>query len=407
MVPDPTCVDAGYTTHTCSACGHSYVDTLVKAKGHSYVDTVTAPTCDAMGYTTHTCSVCGDSYVDAIVEATGHTYVDTVTAPTCDAMGYTTHTCSVCGDSYVDTFVPATEHDYEQTVTKEATCTEEGEMTFTCKHEGCGKTYTMPIAKTEHDCEATVVEATCLGYGYTLYECKHCDYSYIADLIQPHGHSYDAVVTAPTADEGGYTTHTCAHCGHSYVNELTEALGHKCAAFTDIANHWAKDEICYVTEHGLFQGVTDTTFAPEMKMDRAMVVTVLYRLAGSPAVTGETTFQDVDQKGYYYDALLWAAQNQIVLGMTNTTFAPKAPVTREQLVTFLYRYAKFAGFDSVSADLSGYTDANRISPYAQEAFSWAVAAGLVKGTTNNTLAPTASATRAQFAAILTRLMNAD
>ena len=407
VVTDPTCVDAGYTTHTCSVCGHSYVDTLVKAKGHSYVDTVTAPTCDAMGYTTHTCSVCGDSYVDSIVEATGHHYVDTVTAPTCDAMGYTTHTCSVCGDSYVDTFVPATDHDYEQTVTKEATCTEEGEMTFTCKHQGCGKTYTMPIPKTEHDCEATVVEATCLGYGYTLYECKHCEYSYIADLVQPHGHSYDAVVTAPTADEGGYTTHTCVHCGHSYVDELTEALGHKCAAFTDIAGHWAKDAICFVTEQGLFQGVTNTTFAPERKMDRAMVVTVLYRLAGSPAVTGETTFQDVDQEGYYYDALLWAAQNQIVLGMTDTTFAPKASVTREQLVTFLYRYAKFAGLDSVSADLSGYVDANRISPYAQEAFSWAVAAGLVKGTSNNTLAPTASATRAQFATILTRLINAD
>ena len=407
VVTDPTCVDAGYTTHTCSVCGHSYVDTMVKAKGHSYVDAVTAPTCDAMGYTTHTCSVCGDSYVDAIVEATGHHYVDTVTAPTCDAMGYTTHTCSVCGDSYIDTFVPATDHDYEQTVTKEATCTEEGEMTFTCKHEGCGKTYTMPIPKTEHDCEATVVEATCLGYGYTLYECKHCEYSYIADLVQPHGHSYDAVVTAPTADEGGYTTHTCVHCGHSYVDELTEALGHKCAAFTDIAGHWAKDAICFVTEQGLFQGVTHTTFAPERKMDRAMVVTVLYRLAGSPAVTGETTFQDVDQEGYYYDALLWAAQNQIVLGMTDTTFAPKASVTREQLVTFLYRYAKFAGLDSVSADLSGYVDANRISPYAQEAFSWAVAAGLVKGTSNNTLAPTASATRAQFATILTRLINAD
>ena len=153
--------------------------------------------------------------------------------------------------------------------------------------------------------------------------------------------------------------------------------------------------------------MTHTTFAPERKMDRAMVVTVLYRLAGSPAVTGETTFQDVDQEGYYYDALLWAAQNQIVLGMTDTTFAPKASVTREQLVTFLYRYAKFAGLDSVSADLSGYVDANRISPYAQEAFSWAVAAGLVKGTSNNTLAPTASATRAQFATILTRLINAD
>lgn len=248
-----------------------------------------------------------------------------MTEPTCDTMGYTTHTCSVCGDSYIDTFVPATDHDYEQTVTKEATCTQEGEMTFTCKHEGCGKTYTMPIPKTEHDCATTIVTATCLGYGYTEHTCKDCGYSYISDLIQPRGHSYEAVVTAPTPDEGGYTTHTCTRCGDSYVDELTEALGHKCAAFTDISGHWAKDFICFATEQGLFQGVTDTTFVPDGAMSRAMAVTVLYRLAGEPEVTGETAFTDVNEEAYYYRALLWASQNEIAKGMTGPPLPPTPP----------------------------------------------------------------------------------
>ena len=130
-------------------------------------------------------------------------------------------------------------------------------------------------------------------------------------------------MTAPTPDEGGYTTHTCTRCGDSYVDELTEALGHKCAAFTDISGHWAKDFICFATEQGLFQGVTDTTFVPDGAMSRAMAVTVLYRLAGEPEVTGETAFTDVNEEAYYYRALLWASQNEIAKGMTGTAFAPQ------------------------------------------------------------------------------------
>ncbi|MFR8332785.1 MAG: S-layer homology domain-containing protein [Oscillospiraceae bacterium] len=134
-------------------------------------------------------------------------------------------------------------------------------MTFTCKHQGqAARPTPCPSPRQSMTARPPLWRPLCACY--TLYECKHCEYSYIADLVQPHGHSYDAVVTAPTADEGGYTTHTCVHCGHSYVDELTEALGHKCAAFTDIAGHWAKDAICFVTEQGLFQGVTNTTFAP-------------------------------------------------------------------------------------------------------------------------------------------------
>ncbi len=405
VTKEATCEQEGETTYTCTVCGETHTEAIAKAE-HQYTETVTAPTCEGYGYTTHTCAVCGHSYVDAMTEPTGHRYEAVVTEPTCDTMGYTTHTCSVCGDSYIDTFVPATDHDYEQTVTKEATCTQEGEMTFTCKHEGCGKTYTMPIPKTEHDCATTIVTATCLGYGYTEHTCKDCGYSYISDLIQPRGHSYEAVVTAPTPDEGGYTTHTCTRCGDSYVDELTEALGHKCAAFTDIAGHWAKDFICFATEQGLFQGVTETTFVPDGAMSRAMAVTVLYRLAGEPEVTGETAFTDVNEEAYYYRALLWASQNKIVKGMTGTAFAPNASVTREQLVTFLYRYAKLQGEDvTVTGELKGYTDTDKLGDFAMEAMTWAVENEIINGMGGGKLAPKDTATRAQFATVLMRFLD--
>lgn len=115
VVTAPTCTEKGYTTHTCTVCNDSYVDTYVDANGHNYEDAVTVPTCATQGYTTHTCTVCGDNYADTYVEA-GHSYESVVTAPTCTAQGYTTHTCAACGDSFVDTYVDTADHAYEEGV---------------------------------------------------------------------------------------------------------------------------------------------------------------------------------------------------------------------------------------------------------------------------------------------------
>ena len=181
---------------------------------------------------------------------------------------------------------------------------------------------------------------------------------------------------------------------------------HKCQAFTDIEGHWGQDAICFVVERGLFNGMSETIFAPEGKMNRAMVVTVLYRMAGSPAVEGELPFTDVPEDAYYGDALRWAYANGIAEGVTDTLFRPTKDVTREQLVTFLYRYAEFAGMDvSGSADLSAFADGAAVSGYALPAMAWAVDAGLINGVGNNALAPRHTATRAQFAATVQRLVN--
>ena len=439
----PTCTAEGVKTFTCSHCGDSYDVALAKAD-HTYEAVVTAPTCTNNGYTTHTCSVCGDSYVDSIVSATGHSYEAVVTAPTCDKMGYTTYTCSACGDSYVGNYTDALEHTYTAVVTKEPTCTEEGVKTFTCSE--CGKSYTEAIPTVAHryeavvtaptcdkmgyttytcsacgdsfvadyvdaaghDCETETVPATCLGYGFVRESCKHCDYSVITEITAPLGHDYQAVVTAPTLDEGGYTTHTCSRCGDSYVDSETPALGHKCAAYTDIPTDWAKEGICFVIENGLMVGTTSTTFAPKDTLTRAMLVTVLYRMAGSPAVDAPSGFTDVADGQWYSDAIAWAAANGIVNGVGGNKFAPSEPVTREQLAAIFFRYAKA---EAPEADvLSGYPDAESVSIYARDAMAWAVSTGLITGSKEadgTYLAPQGLAAREQAAAILMRYVKAN
>ena len=173
--------------------------------------------------------------------------------------------------------------------------------------------------------------------------------------------------------------------------------------FPDVdENDWFYDEVVYVYENGLMNGVENNRFAPNTATNRAMLATILYRLAGQPDVSGEMPFTDVAAGTWYTDAVLWAAQNGIVNGIGENQFGPMGTLTREQLVTMLYRYAEAEGYDvSAAADLSGYPDAGKVQPYAQEAMSWAVAEGIVEGMDGN-LNPAGNATRAQIATILMR-----
>ena len=174
--------------------------------------------------------------------------------------------------------------------------------------------------------------------------------------------------------------------------------------FTDVpASHWAHDDITYVYENDLMNGTDGSLFSPESTTTRAQVVTVLYRLAGQPAADWENPFWDVPASAWFHDAVTWAWENDITGGVSSTHFGAGNAVTREQLATFLYRYAQDQGYDtSARADLSGYSDAGLVSSYATEALSWANATGLITGTTGTTLSPKGSATRAQVATILSR-----
>ena len=451
-----TCTAEGEMTYICSRCGESRIEVIARTE-HTYESAETKPGCTSIGYTTHTCTVCGESYVDGITEALGHDYKSVVTEPTCDKMGYTTHTCAVCGESYVDSFTDALDHDFQQTVTKEASCTEEGELTFTCTHEGCGESYTQPIPKTEHDLTEETTPATCTTYGYVIYSCKNCDYSYIAQILQPLGHSWDEGTVIGQADcvHAGIRSFTCAQCGETKL-EAIPALGHtwdegtltrkptayaegemtytctQCGEtrtesveklsvcdggdgcpsekFTDVsADKWYHESVDRAVLENLFAGTSETTFAPTETMTRAMLVAVLWRMEGSPLTDAENPFTDVPAGKYYTDAVRWAAEQSIVAGVEKDRFDPNAPVTREQVVTILYRYARYKGYDvSHSANLNVFADGDQVSGYAQDALAWAVADGLVSGVQDGDairLNARSDAERAQVAAILVRFLN--
>ena len=174
--------------------------------------------------------------------------------------------------------------------------------------------------------------------------------------------------------------------------------------FVDVPEDaWYYDAVQYVNENGLMAGTSANTFAPDLTTTRGMIVTILYRLEGAPAVSGASGFTDVAVGQYYTDAVAWAAANNIVGGYGNGLFGPNDTITREQMAAILYRYAQYKGYDTTAkADLSKYTDAAQVGSWALDAIRWANAEGLVNGTSDTTLTPKGSATRAQVAVSLTR-----
>ena len=179
--------------------------------------------------------------------------------------------------------------------------------------------------------------------------------------------------------------------------------------FTDVkADAWYYEAVQYVYEKELFAGVTTTTFEPDAPMTRAMLVSVLWRLEGRPEASGVNPFSDVQDGKWYTSGVLWAASKEIVSGFPNGTFAPDDSITREQMASLIMRYATYKGIELVQgASLDSFVDADKVQGWSKEAVAWAVAAGIISGNKQGdvyTLAPQASATRAQVASILMRFI---
>ncbi len=222
------------------------------------------------------------------------------------------------------------------------------------------------------------------------------------------GHTWSVIdYLAPTCFADGYEVQLCTVCGETQTIVL-EANSDNCPCknFTDLDNtQWYHEGVDFVLENGLMNGMSETEFAPNGTLTRAQVVTVLYRLEGQPETAGlANPFTDVAADQWYTDAIVWAASEGIVKGMTETLFAPNQSITREQLVTILYRYA---GAGAVEEDfLNGYADAASVSEYAVEAMNWAIATGVIEGVSKTELSPKTTSTRAQYATILERFLNA-
>ena len=179
------------------------------------------------------------------------------------------------------------------------------------------------------------------------------------------------------------------------------------ARFRDIEGHWAEDEIVEAVWRGLFNGTGTDTFEPDAQMTRAMFVTVLWRSAGSPDAQHEAGFADVAADAYYAKAVAWAVETGVANGTGENRFSPDEPVTREQLATFLYRYAQTQGITLEKTKPSAsFTDAGEIHTYAKDAMTWAVETGLLGGYPDGTIRPNAAATRAECAVLLLRFDDA-
>ena len=178
--------------------------------------------------------------------------------------------------------------------------------------------------------------------------------------------------------------------------------------FDDVSeDDWYYDSVYYVYAYGLMNGTAEATFNPDGATTRGMLVTILYRMEGSPQGGGWSPFTDVDPELYYAQPIAWAAWNGIVKGITETTFSPDAPVTRQQMAAILYRYAAWKKWDvSQQGNLFQFTDWEQIQEYARTPLAWASAAGLIQGKENNILDPAGTATRAQVATILQRFHSA-
>jgi len=177
-------------------------------------------------------------------------------------------------------------------------------------------------------------------------------------------------------------------------------------AFVDVKeNDWFYENVQYVVENKLMNGVAEDKFAPNETLTRAMLVTVLYRNEGEPAVNKSIPFADVDMSAWYTNAVVWAKQNGIVNGVTENEFAPDENITREQIAAIMFRYAQYKGMDAVTLEENlHFADANEISEYAVSAMNWAVGTGLMKGKSTTTINPKDNATRAEIAAILQRFI---
>lgn len=175
--------------------------------------------------------------------------------------------------------------------------------------------------------------------------------------------------------------------------------------FNDVKpGDWFYEYVAYVYNNGIMDGVGTGEFSPNAATTRGMVVTVLYRLYGEPAVSGGSSFTDVAPGAYYADAVAWASNAGIVNGTSGTTFSPNDLVTREQFAAMLYRYMQYTGADtSARASLSGFADAGKVSSYAADAVAWTVAEGVLNGRSATEIAPQGNCTRAEVAAMITRV----
>ena len=384
-----TCGADGRIETVCSNCGEVIATKVIPATGEHTWDNgkvTTEPTEKDPGVMTYTCVICGMTKTSPIPATGEHTFVFTKNiAPACTTEGYDLYTCSDCGATEKRNVKPALGHKWDNgKVTTEPTEKDPGVMTYTCVICGAIKTEVIPATG-------------------------------------PHIHDWDdgVVTTEPTETTPGIRTYTCKSCGKTKT-EVIPATGPvvcpgdaTCPShrFTDVPDpsRWEHKGIDYCVARGLMAGVGATTFSPNTTSTRAQIVQILYKLSGDTTDYSKyyTPFTDVTRSDWFYNAVAWAYDHDIVKGTGEHTFSPDAPIQREQMALILYGYAaKYAPSCLGGAvPIGSFPDAGSVSNWAYAAMSWAVGNGLISGSESNGvsyLMPKSSATRAQVSAIMMR-----
>ena len=422
-----TCGEAGRVDTICSNCGEVVSTRELPPTGAHVWDNgvvTTAPTETTPGVRTRTCTVCGDIREETIPATGAHDYRFTETiAPTCTDGGYDLYTCSGCGATERRNLTDATGHKWDGgTVTTAPTETTPGVRTRTCTVCGDIREETIP-ATGAHDYRFTeTIAPTCTDGGYDLYTCSGCGATERRNLTDAAGHKWDGgtVTTAPTETTPGVRTFTCTVCGQTRTEAIpatgasTCTGGPSCPSYGlhDVAgpDYWAHKGIDYCVRNRLMSGVGAGTFSPDTACTRAQIVKILYNRSGNQTDYSYyyLPFTDVAPGAWYYNAVAWAYCNDVTSGTSATMFTPNAAITRQQLVTFLYRYTvKYAPeFTGNAAPISAFPDADSVANWAYAAMSWAVGNGLIQGNAHDNgldyLDPNGSATRAQTATIIMR-----
>ncbi len=395
-----------------------YVNCPTESGDHDWTENTAKrqePTCTADGSAFYSCSTCGGTKTEKL-PATGHQYGE----PAWTWIGY---------ESASATFTCANDASHEETVaaavtsavTKEPTCTEDGLRTYTASVTFGEKNYTDTKtegikATGEHVWDNGVVttEPTCTAKGVKTYTCTKCSATKTEEL-NALGHNYETKRTEPTCEKDGKEEEVCSRCGNVRFSRVLPATGHsyrwdprtrrtvcencgkildeggntrpiipanpgktdKNFPFTDVSkNDGCYDAVDYLYSKGIMNGTSSTKFSPNGELTRAMVVTILYRAQGEPAVHTSGSFKDVAAGCYYTEAVEWAAANNIVKGFTDGTFKPDKSVTREQLAAFLSRFAQYNDAKIIEADGQLSTDAV-VSGWARKNVEWAVAEGIL------------------------------
>ena len=409
----------GYKVSSKGACLHT---------GYGTTENTVPATCGEAGRVDTICSNCGEIVSTKEIPATGaHTWDNgtVTTEPTENEPGVRTFTCAVCGATKTAP-IPATgTHDYQFTKTVAPTCTAGGYDLYTCS--GCGATEKRnPTDALGHkwDSGKVTTEPTETTPGVRTYTCTVCGATRTETIpaTGAHTHVWDngTVTIAPTETTPGVRTYTCTICGQT-KSEIIPATGGSgvcpggpsCPSygFSDVAgpSDWSHEGIDYCVRRSLMVGTGVGTFSPNAVCSRAQIVQILYNLSGDKTDYGNyyLPFTDVAPGAWYYDAVAWAYDNDVVSGTSATTFAPNDVITREQMAVILYGYtAEFAPeFTGNAASLNTFPDAGSVANWAYAAMSWAVGNGLISGMGSggvSYLAPQGSATRAQASAIIMR-----